>query len=364
MNKELEETLNEMGYNIITHLGSGANGSAYLVEKDNKRLILKTTLNSDKWKNEVSSLLSIYNRDCDTYNSFILCIRDFFQITTSSKIFSVILTDAVDNADTLSSYINSMIQKDQPISNENLQIITLKLLEQCSYLHSIHVTHNDIKPDNIIISTNQNDTINKVYLIDYGEACKDDICFFGGTPRFWSPEHVAKSKMIQPFDTLKKYDVWALGLTLFLIANGGLYPYPEKDYYITDTLEVPVNSLENTLDISKASSTGEISDYNDDDDFDFPLDIEFEDDSKSGVDKDILTKRLIQMKIYNVIKANQVEFDEIKQFFENDNKPKKSSSGYDPIDKIIDLMLNVNSLERPDMDSLFAFFQQLIQATI
>jgi serine/threonine protein kinase len=241
------------------------------------------------------------------------------------------------------------------------------------------VTHNDIKPDNVIISLSDTEghdrhegsgVISNVFLIDYGEACKDHICFFGGTPRFWSPEHIIKPGFIQPIGTLEKYDVWALGLTLFLTANGGLYPYPERDYYIHD-LEAPDNSLTTTISMNSEDSedftnihsdtdTGGDTGTDSDDDIDFPMDTEFDEEYKK-LDNSVLTKQLLHLQLNNVLKANDVEFEEIKEFFELDNTPRSSSSDDPSVNSIIDLALLTNKENRPSAQSLLKYFKDLLQ---
>ena len=71
------------------------------------------------------------------------------------------------------------------------------------------ISHNDIKPENILYKIDENDKIT-VKISDFGQVLK-----FGGTPGYASPENFSEP-------LLSKSDIWSFGKTLLY-----LYTSPE-----------------------------------------------------------------------------------------------------------------------------------------
>ena len=73
------------------------------------------------------------------------------------------------------------------LSAETARTITQELLEAVEYLHQRQIAHNDLKPSNILITSNGN----HVKLIDFGLADTDSWAILklkGGTPTYAAPE--------------------------------------------------------------------------------------------------------------------------------------------------------------------------------
>ena len=84
-----------------------------------------------------------------------------------------------------------------------------------AYLHSKHVAHMDIKPDNILL-----DSSNRCRLSDFGTSeffSGADSMQRGlrGTPAFASPEALT-SDVFNPFQS----DIWSLGVTFYVLLFG------------------------------------------------------------------------------------------------------------------------------------------------
>ena len=80
-----------------------------------------------------------------------------------------------------------------------------QLLAATEYLHKAGVLHNDLKPDNVLITRTNHD----VRLIDFGFADDDSHCqesMLGGTRGYASPELVEQNQAID-----SRSDVYALG---------------------------------------------------------------------------------------------------------------------------------------------------------
>ena len=114
----------------------------------------------------------------------------------------------------LGNYLRSRVSKRLP--ELEARIVFKQLLLSVDYLHSIHVSHRDIKLDNILI-----DSKLKIKLIDFGFSCVEESKsrVFCGTPSYMSAEIVnRKEYLTQPAD------IWALGVVLYVILTG-VFPF-------------------------------------------------------------------------------------------------------------------------------------------
>lgn len=114
------------------------------------------------------------------------------------------------------------------------------MLKALHYCHkTVQVIHRDIKPDNIMISHN-NDAI----LIDFGVSAlvdkqdDDEMKSNVGTYIFYAPEMFERSNTNVTVHG-EKTDIWALGVTIFYMITG-TYPHNKPDNLI-DLRENVVN---------------------------------------------------------------------------------------------------------------------------
>lgn len=115
-----------------------------------------------------------------------------------------------------------------PFPPEFLKSIMHQLLNILVYLEFKGITHHDIKPSNILVSSPGP----KVLLCDFGVAeqhssgtCKS----FFGSPAFQAPE-IAGNVNGDPYDGAKA-DVWSAGVVLFFMLTGG-YPFNGDTVYL------------------------------------------------------------------------------------------------------------------------------------
>ena len=117
-----------------------------------------------------------------------------------------------------------------------------QLLQAVSYIHRCGVVHNDIKPENIIISRSDND----VKLIDFGLADSDAYYLthtLGCTRAYASPELLARENGIDA-----RSDIYSLGIIMqelfggrySRIARRCLYKEKQKRYDNADELSAAV----------------------------------------------------------------------------------------------------------------------------
>jgi serine/threonine-protein kinase Chk2 len=96
-----------------------------------------------------------------------------------------------------------------------------QLCHAIQYLHLNEVTHRDLKPDNILLMGDDEETLLKVS--DFGlskDVAQSDLRTICGTPLYVAPE-ILESKFNHNTYS-KKVDIWSLGVVLFTMLSGTL----------------------------------------------------------------------------------------------------------------------------------------------
>lgn len=240
---------NKESYQIVKTLSSGGFGTAYLVQKNSVEYILKEipfnqftddilstmeesiqslsrnafgikelmdslqSLSSVNFKNhnnlisanlEVNALKYIKSNGC---RKDILCYVDHF-IDYNSETFCIITQKFPlegPPAPTLDKFMSKTV-----ISIPTFLTIVQNILSAFSYLHSINVFHNDIKPSNILIDPQDNYSI---HVIDFGSACMEKYCFASVSEGFLHPQ---SSTINTDYGrkTTKNLDIYGLSVVL------------------------------------------------------------------------------------------------------------------------------------------------------
>ena len=111
-------------------------------------------------------------------------------------------------------------------------LITLKivkaLLSAIAHLHSSLVCHKDIKPENIIVKTNDNGDLESIKLVDFNisqKALNDTFTMISqfGTPMFKAPEMIKNQQYNQ------KVDLWGAGCILCYLMHQKV-PHNGQDF--------------------------------------------------------------------------------------------------------------------------------------
>ncbi|CAD8201145.1 unnamed protein product [Paramecium pentaurelia] len=181
---------------LFQQIGYGAFSQVYLGEYDSKNVAIKVMdpCYIEQFKKEVEILESIHHQNFAQY---------YYSKETQNSLY--IVQEFLDGK-TLTQLIKTVEMEETHIK----QIIN-ELLNAVSYLHSQDIIHRDIKPDNIIITTE-----GQLKLIDFGLSSHSesklsyDKC---GTLLFMAPEMIFK----QPY--LKSVDIWSCGIIAYQLIN-------------------------------------------------------------------------------------------------------------------------------------------------
>ena len=209
-------------YTKIKMLGKGSFGEAWIVQNNiNNKLYVMKLINSlkvklDKIHQEINALKTISGQYCGS-NSY--CFEEWFVVYgNNNETHYAIITNYLENSQELSKYIYNL---DLP----NILFIIKRLLEQLQKFHNSDLTHNDIKPENIIIQMNNQDTIKNCLFIDFGLGCIQDNCKYSGTIMYMAPEALQNIGKDATIYNLKRSDIFSLGIVFYRLLNGK-FPYP------------------------------------------------------------------------------------------------------------------------------------------
>ena len=212
-------------YEILQKLGQGGFGSVYKAQiKDTGQIIalkiLEITNNKllEQAKIEIQNLMKISTPTCQQY---LACYYgSHYDANRNEMLIEMEYIKGVD----LYTWTRNFISQTNSYNRLYVHLLAIMrdLLYGLSYVHSYDLIHRDIKPDNILI-----DTDNNPKLVDFGLACHSKICpsavpnlsftcCYGraGTPVYMAPE------TIQTSQSYFSSDIWSLGATFYQAATG------------------------------------------------------------------------------------------------------------------------------------------------
>lgn len=200
-------------YRIVSLLGQGAMGRVYKAfDKDLERAVAIKVVRpgmmaeSDALKRFKQELLLASK----VSHKNILRIHDLGEVG-ETKFISMAFVEGSD--------LNKIIVQQNPLPFERIQSFAEQLADALAAAHSEGVIHRDLKPQNILVATDDH-----LYVSDFGLAKsfeKDAIGMtrtgvFLGTPLYMSPEQVEG----KPAD--QRSDLYSYGLILYEMATGAV----------------------------------------------------------------------------------------------------------------------------------------------
>lgn len=175
-----------------------------------------------------------------TCHPFLSCFYDYRYDRPNKKV--LIEMEYIEGTE-LQDWITNYRQNPVNLSVENiLLLLTTDLVDALKFLHDKGIIHRDIKPNNILITT---EYIPK--LVDFGlgcdaQRCLNNFCCKGnpGTYYYMAPETIMFKESY--FVT----DIWSLGVTLYVMATGQ-YPFDFEFNNTKDIQETIINQIPHKL---------------------------------------------------------------------------------------------------------------------
>lgn len=219
-------------YHIGKKLGSGACGVVkmiydrktcvpYAMKHVNKMIqsnqTARTGNNEEKVMNEVNIMKSLSHP----------CVIKMHDIVDDPNSVFMIL-ELMKGGDLL-----TRIVKNSYLPEQTSKLIFLQICYAVKYLHDNNITHRDLKPDNILLESDDNETLVKVS--DFGlskfvanNTVMKTLC---GTPLYVAPEVLLTGGRGA---YTKKVDIWSAGVVLYTCLSGSV---PFSDEFGTPAVE-------------------------------------------------------------------------------------------------------------------------------
>lgn len=196
-------------FEVSKRLGKGAYATVHLIRdlNTNESFALKTYAKTyftkphriENIQKEVQILSSLTHPNI---------VKLHYTCETSTKVHLIMAVGGTFALDTFLS-----VQEGKRISERKAARIIRQVADALSYMHSIGVSHRDIKLGNVLINDK-----GKICVIDFGftvDGGNNKLKNYCGTPCYMSPEIVEKKPYLGD-----KADVWALGVMLFRLCFG------------------------------------------------------------------------------------------------------------------------------------------------
>ncbi|OHT09454.1 CAMK family protein kinase [Tritrichomonas foetus] len=206
MTEQQVQTLKEHDYILEQKIGQGNFAKVYLVtsERYREKFVCKMIENPQLIDEDEIKLL------CNLDSSYIISMYDYFK---DAQNLYIILEYCPGGS------VQDILDHQGPLDIHTLFEYTKQTLFGLQHCHLFNIAHEDIKPANILLNRN-----NRAKLADFGlSQClnKGELRNrFSGSRAFIAPE-ILKGNHYDPF----KADVWALGITCFMMATG-MFPWP------------------------------------------------------------------------------------------------------------------------------------------
>lgn len=232
---------------LLKKIGKGSSSKIYLgtslesFHSQNSKfysikVLEKTQINMITYNNEIKILQSLAHKNIITLYSYGEGEKKSCRKNKSKNVYYIV-TEYLEHNDIL-KYISELNQGENIGFGEDFgRLIFSQLLDGLEHMHNFHISHRDIKPNNIMFG-GDNYTIK---FIDFGFATDQigKLETFLGTPTYSPPEIYLKKAYYG-----KSSDIFSLGVTLFVLVTGclpfklavpndNLYRYIIQNDYIT-----------------------------------------------------------------------------------------------------------------------------------
>lgn len=183
-------------------------------KQNNQQYILKQLSNQKQWNTwkEISELFHSLPSKCDDDNdkekeNILIQIYDYFE---ENSLYFIICEE-------MEITLLQLLSTNQRFVLHNIIPLIQSLQSTMYYLHQLHIIHSDIKPSNIMMTSN-----NQFKLIDYGNAL---INYTSTGNEYIQSRWYRAPEIILGLEWTEEIDIWSIGCVLFeCIIGDVLFP--------------------------------------------------------------------------------------------------------------------------------------------
>ncbi|MGW5521571.1 protein kinase domain-containing protein [Gordonia sp. NPDC003950] len=202
------------GYRVIRRLGAGGMGQVYLVEHPSLH------------RREALKIISANTDDPDFFHRF----ANEARVAASLDHPGIVTVHAhgVDNGTpwfTMSYLEGSDLYHSPALPIEDVSHIIGRVADALDYAHARRIIHRDIKPDNIVITTDPHGHPDRVTVLDFGIARLIDAPKMTATSAFIGTLAYAAPEVLNGAPATPASDQYALACTAFTLLTG-TPPFP------------------------------------------------------------------------------------------------------------------------------------------
>eukprot|EP00756_Hemistasia_phaeocysticola_P030375 Hpha_TRINITY_DN16283_c7_g1::TRINITY_DN16283_c7_g1_i1::g.16355::m.16355/K07359/CAMKK2; calcium/calmodulin-dependent protein kinase kinase 2 len=208
-------------YQCVRSLGSGRFGEVFLVQReplpgeippedDEEELyamkqVLKKAMKKDKQNKEVEILKKLNHPN----------VVRLYEVMDDPGLKEMYMIFELVDGGPIMELGDDGIVEGEPLADDTLRNYMSQIADGLQYLHDLNIVHRDIKPDNILVTKADIIKIADLGVSRLLNTEDDGSRDTGGTPLFLSPEACRGE-----FASGKSNDVWALGVTLYILMYG------------------------------------------------------------------------------------------------------------------------------------------------
>ena len=199
-------------YKAIKKLGEGSFGKVYKAEYNNEDYAIKM-----EYKSKEQSLLEIEATIMSYLKGpYIPCVKSY----GFSGSFNVLVMQLLDKS------LEYLINKLERFSIKTTSMLGYQMVNILQYIHDRHIIHRDIKPDNFVMGTKENN--DRLYLLDFGLAKK-----YRSSRTLEQYPYIKKKKLtgtaryasihaLEAYEQSRRDDLESVGYVLIYFLRGGL----------------------------------------------------------------------------------------------------------------------------------------------
>ncbi|KAJ5072745.1 ovarian-specific serine/threonine-protein kinase lok-related [Anaeramoeba ignava] len=178
--------------------------------------------NSSKIMNEVKVLKHIKHPN-------IVCVKDVYK--NSVNLFLIL--ELCQGGD-----LGQQIKQFGNYDETNSKIIFQQIMSAISYIHDKNIAHRDMKPENILLISQDNTT--SIKLTDFGYSrfvseVENKMYTYAGTVHYLAPEVIQDA---QRGGYSKSCDIWSCGVILYYLLSGDLPFRDQNDEHMPTTTRI------------------------------------------------------------------------------------------------------------------------------